>query len=120
MLLISQVSDPLPFADARPIAKFVTEKFLSGEYNKCPGSLHQLRQHLASRPMGHPACLRSNPTPLLRKRAYEGVGKDSGRVKPTKKTALGQATTSSSLVPEAVLDTLLPLYHQLPGLPDAG
>jgi len=29
-----EVNDPLPFSEARPIAKFLTDKFLSGEYNK--------------------------------------------------------------------------------------
>ncbi len=29
-----QVGDPIPFSSARPIAKLLTEKFLSGEYNK--------------------------------------------------------------------------------------
>ena len=29
-----EVADPVPFNDAKPIAKFLTEKFLSGEYDK--------------------------------------------------------------------------------------
>lgn len=29
-----QIADPIPFSSARPIAKFLTEKFLEGEYSK--------------------------------------------------------------------------------------
>ncbi|MGB0991535.1 MAG: ATP synthase F1 subunit gamma [Akkermansiaceae bacterium] len=102
-----QVEDPIPFADARPIAKLVTDKFLSGEYSKVTVAFTNFVTTLKQDPWVSQLLPIESDT-LAEKRAYEGVGKDA--VKETdKEEALGSDYIFEPSA-KGVLNTLLPLY----------
>ena len=101
------VNDPMPFSDARPIAKFLTEKFLSGEYDIVQVAFTNFVTTMRQDPWVTQLLTIETDT-LAEKRAYEGVGKDA--VKETDKEG---ALTNDYIFepsPEGVLNTLLPLY----------
>lgn len=102
-----EVNDPLPFSEARPIAKFLTEKFLSGEYNKVQVAFTNFVTTLHQDPWVTQLLTIESDT-LAEKRAYEGVGKD--QVGETDKEDALASDYIFEPSPEAVLDTLLPLY----------
>jgi F-type H+-transporting ATPase subunit gamma len=102
-----EVADPVPFNDAKPIAKFLTEKFLSGEYNKISVAFNNFVSTLTQTPYVS-QLLPIEASGLAEKQDYEGVGKD--KIGDTdKEAALG---TDYEFEPsaEGVLDKLLPLY----------
>lgn len=102
-----QIGDPIPFADARPIAKLVTEKFLNGEYNKVTVAFTNFVSTLRQDPWVSQLLPIESGT-LAEKRAYEGMGDDE--VKETDKEAAMGNDYLFEPSPADVLDTLLPLY----------
>ena len=79
-----EVKDPVPFADARPIAKFLTKAFLEGGYSKVSVAFSNYINVMRQEPT-IVQLLPISTAALGEKQDYEGMGKD-------------------------VLDTLLPLY----------
>jgi len=102
-----EVADPVPFNDAKPIAKFLTEKFLSGEYDKITVAFNNFVSTLTQTP--HVSqLLPIAAAGLAEKQDYEGVGNDA--IGETDKASA--LSTDYELEPsaEGVLDKLLPLY----------
>ena len=102
-----EVADPVPFNDAKPIAKFLTEKFLSGDYDKITVAFNNFVSTLTQTP--HVAqLLPIQADSLAENQDYEGVGKD----------VIGETDAEAALSTdyefepsaEGVLDKLLPLY----------
>ncbi|MCP5537380.1 MAG: ATP synthase F1 subunit gamma [Akkermansiaceae bacterium] len=102
-----QITDPLPFAEARPIAKFLTEKFLSREYDCVQVAFTNFISTLRQDPWVA-QLLTIEADTLAEKRAYEGVGKEM--VAETDKEAALANDYLFEPDPKAVLNTLLPLY----------
>jgi F-type H+-transporting ATPase subunit gamma len=102
-----EISDPLPFSDARPIAKFLTDKFLSGEYDTVHVAFSNFVTTMRQDPWVSQLLTIETDT-LAERRAYEGVGKNA--VQETDKEAALANDYIFEPSPEAVLDTLLPLY----------
>lgn len=102
-----EITDPLPFSEARPIGKFLTEKFLSGEYSSVHVAFTNFVTTLRQDPWVS-QLLTIEADTLAEKRAYEGVGKDA--IQETDKEAALANDYIFEPSPEAVLDTLLPLY----------
>jgi F-type H+-transporting ATPase subunit gamma len=98
------VKDPVPFGEARPIAKFLTEKFLSGQYDRITVAFTNFVTTLTQEPWIS-QLLPIEPGKLAEKQDYEGVGHDE---KP--ESAAPAADYLFEPSPEGVLDTLLPLY----------
>lgn len=102
-----EVEDPVPFADAKPIAKFLTDQFLSGEYSSIKVAFTNFVSTLTQDPWIS-QLLPIEGSKLAEKREYEGVGKDE----------IGETDKAEALAkdyvfepnPEKVLDALLPLY----------
>jgi len=102
-----EVEDPVPFNDAKPIAKFLTEKFLSGDYDKITVAFNNFVSTLTQTPEVF-QLLPIAAGDLGEKQDYEGVGEDTvGETDSA--TAL---STDYEFEPsaEGVLDKLLPLY----------
>ncbi|GAA5496629.1 ATP synthase gamma chain [Rubritalea halochordaticola] len=101
------VVDPVPFSEARPIAKYLTEQFLSGEYDVVKVAFTNFVSTLTQTP--HVSqLLPIEADKLAEKRDYEGVGKDE-----IKETDHAKALEKDYLFEpsaEAVLDNILPLY----------
>jgi F-type H+-transporting ATPase subunit gamma len=98
-----EVKDPVPFSEARPIAKFLTKAFLEGGYSKVSVAfsnyINVMRQE--------PEVLQLLPistASLGEKQAYEGNVQETDR-----SAALAKDYLFEPSGPE-VLDTLLPLY----------
>ena len=69
-----EVEDPVPFNDAKPIAKFLTDQFLSGEYYKITVAFNNFVSTLTQTP--HVSqLLPIQADTLAEKQDYEGVGK---------------------------------------------
>ncbi len=102
-----EVDDPVPFAQSRPIAKFLSDKFLSGEYDVIKVAFTDFVSTLTQTP--HVSQLLPIETDsLAEKRDYEGVGKDA--VEETDKASALATEYKFEPNPETVLDSLLPLY----------
>jgi len=102
-----EVEDPVPFNDAKPIAKFLTEQFLSGEYDRITVAFSNFVSTLTQTP--HVAqLLPIEASGLAEKQDYEGVGK--GEVGETNKEEALGVDYEFEPSPEGVLDRLLPLY----------
>ena len=102
-----EVDDPVPFNDAKPIAKFLTEKFLSGEYDKITVAFNNFVSTLTQTP--HVSqLLPIEAAGLAEKQDYEGVGKD--KIAETDKAAALGTDYEFEPSAEGVLDKLLPLY----------
>lgn len=102
-----QVEDPIPFSDARPIAKLLTEKFLSGEYSEVSVAFTNFVTTLKQDPWVS-RLLPIETDTLAERRAYEGVGK--GNFKETDQAGALGADYLFEPDAEGVLDALLPLY----------
>lgn len=101
------VKDPVPFAEARPISKFLTEQFLSGEYDCIKVAFNDFKSTMVQ----HPRVVQLLPIDsngLGEKQEYEGIGK--GEVNETNKAAALDKEYLFEPSPEQVLDTLLPQY----------
>lgn len=101
------IGDPVPFNDAKPIAKFVTEKFLEGDYDKITVAFNNFVSTLTQEPWVS-QLLPIEADTLAERRAYEGVDKDS--VHETNKNEALSLDYMFEPNAEGVLDKLLPLY----------
>jgi F-type H+-transporting ATPase subunit gamma len=102
-----EVKDPVPFAEARPIAKFLTKAFLEGGYSKVSVAFSNYVTVMRQEPEIVQLLPISTAT-LGEKQAYEGAGE--GTVKETDRAAaLAKDYLFEPSGPE-VLDALLPLY----------
>jgi F-type H+-transporting ATPase subunit gamma len=101
------IGDPVPFNDAKPIAKFVTEKFLAGDYDKITVAFNNFVSTLTQEPWVS-QLLPIEADTLAERRAYEGVGKDA--VHETDKNVALSRDYMFEPNAEGVLDKLLPLY----------
>jgi F-type H+-transporting ATPase subunit gamma len=101
------VKDPVPFAEARPIAKFLTKQFLEGKYDKISVVFANFVNTLTQEPTIH-QLLPIDPGGLGDEQAYEGMAKgDHG--KADKAAALSKDYLFEPS-PADVLGDLLPLY----------
>lgn len=101
------VKDPVPFAEARPISKFLTEQFLSGEYDSIKVAFNDFKSTMVQEPKVV-QLLPIESDSLGEKQDYEGVGK--GVVGETDKKAALEKEYLFEPSPMKVLDTLLPQY----------
>ncbi len=102
-----EVEDPVPFNDAKPIAKFLTEQFLSGEYDKISVAFNNFVSTLTQTPQVS-QLLPIQADALAEKQDYEGVGK--GEIAETDDAAALNMDYEFEPSAEGVLDKLLPLY----------
>ena len=102
-----EVADPVPFNDAKPISKFLTEKFLSGGYDKISVAFNNFVSTLTQTPEVF-QLLPIESEDLGEKQDYEGV--DKGEIGETDKAAALAADYDFEPSAEGVLDKLLPLY----------
>jgi F-type H+-transporting ATPase subunit gamma len=98
-----EVKDPVPFAEARPIAKFLTKAFLEGGYSKVSVAFNNFV-----------STLRQEPTivqllPITADSLGEQLSYEEG-VKPTDHAAALSKDYLFEPSGKAVLDSLLPLY----------
>jgi len=99
------VEDPVAFAEARPIAKYLKDQFLEGNYDKIKVCFTNFVSTLTQTP--HTTqLLPIQADKLAEKQDYEGVGKDE--IKDTDHGAAMTHDYEFEPSPEAVLDTLLP------------
>lgn len=99
-----EVKDPVPFADARPISKFLTKAFLEGGYSKVSIAFNNFVNVMNQVPTVI-QLLPINGDDLGEKLDYEGVGRNE--IKETPRINVEYTFEPS---PMQVLDTLLPLY----------
>ncbi|MEM9237221.1 MAG: ATP synthase F1 subunit gamma [Verrucomicrobiota bacterium] len=102
-----EVKDPVPFGEARPIAKLLTQLFLDGKSDKVSIAFTNFVSTLTQEPT-ITQLLPISAKDLGEKQDYEGVGKD--QVKETDHAAALAKDYLFEPSGEAVLDTLLPLY----------
>ncbi len=102
-----EVKDPVPFSEARPIAKQLTNLFLEGKYDKVSVAFTNFVSTLTQEPTIAPLLPISSCT-LGEKQDYEGVGK--GEVRDTDHMAALGHDYLFEPSPMGVLDALLPLY----------
>lgn len=103
-----EVKDPVPFAEARPIAKFLTKAFLEGGYSKVSVAFSNYITVMRQEPVIVQLLPVSTAT-LGEKQDYEGMGKDVTVGATDRAAALAKDYLFEPSGPE-VLDTLLPLY----------
>lgn len=102
-----EVDDPVPFNDAKPIAKFLTEQFLEGKYDKITVAFNNFVSTLTQTPWVT-QLLPIEANSLAEKKGYEGVDKgDVGLTPDPEALATDYEFEPNS---EEVLDKLLPLY----------
>lgn len=101
------VEDPVAFREARPIAKFLTDEFLEGNFDKIKVCFTNFVSTLTQTPHCS-TLLPIEADKLAEKRDYEGVGKD--QVKDTDHHSANSKDYEFEPSPEVVLDTLLPQY----------
>ncbi len=102
-----EVKDPVPFTEARPIAKYLTDLFLAGDYDIIQVAFNNFVSTMVQDP--HVTqLLPINADTVGEKQDYEGVGKEEiGET--DKATALSKDYLFEPSA-ESVLDTLLPLF----------
>lgn len=103
-----EVKDPVPFSEARPIAKFLTKAFLEGGYSKVSVAFSNYINVMRQEPEVV-QLLPISTAGLGEKQAYEGMGKDVEVGATDRAAALAKDYLFEPSGPE-VLDTLLPLY----------
>ena len=102
-----EVDDPVPFNDAKPITKFLTDQFLSGGYDKITVAFNNFVSTLTQTP--HVAqLLPIEADSEAEKQDYEGVGQ--GDFAGTDAAAALATDYEFEPSAEGVLDKLLPLY----------
>jgi F-type H+-transporting ATPase subunit gamma len=102
-----EVKDPVPFSEARPIAKFLTKAFLEGGYSKVSVAFSNYINVMRQEPEVV-QLLPISTASLGEKQAYEGMG-ESTVGETNRAAALAKDYLFEPSGPE-VLDTLLPLY----------
>ncbi len=103
-----EVKDPVPFADARPIAKFLTKAFLEGGYSKVSVAFSNYVNVMRQEPT-IVQLLPISTAGLGEKQDYEGMGKDVKVNETDHSSALAKDYIFEPSSKD-VLDTLLPLY----------
>ena len=98
-----EVHDPVPFSEARPIAKFLTKAFLEGGYSKVSVAFSNYINVMRQEPE-LVQLLPISTASLGEKQVYEGSAQETDR-----SAALAKDYLFEPSGPE-VLDTLLPLY----------
>ncbi|MGE9270344.1 MAG: ATP synthase F1 subunit gamma [Verrucomicrobiales bacterium] len=101
-----EVKDPVPFAEARPIAKLLTQLFLDGKYDKVSIAFTNFVSTLNQEPTIVPL-LPIRAETLGEKLDFEGVGQE---VAETDREAALSKDYLFEPSAEGVLDALLPLY----------
>jgi F-type H+-transporting ATPase subunit gamma len=102
-----EVKDPVPFSEARPIAKLLTKLYLEGKYDKVSVAFTNYVSTLRQEPTIH-QLLPIDPAGLGEEAAYEGMtGIDHGVA--DKQVALSKDYLFEPSAND-VLDTLLPQY----------
>jgi len=101
------VHDPVPFAEAKPIAKYLTERFLSSEYSVIKVAFPDFVTTLTQEPWVA-QILPIVDEKLAERRNYERKSK-MGVSETDREAALANDYVFEPS-PEKVLDTLLPLY----------
>ena len=102
-----EVKDPVPFSEARPIAKLLTKLYLEGKYDKVSVAFTNFVSTLRQEPTVH-QLLPIDPNGLGEEAAYEGMtGIDHGVA--DKSVALSKDYLFEPSAND-VLDTLLPQY----------
>lgn len=102
-----EVHDPVPFADAKPIGAYLTDRFLTGEYSSVKVAFTNFETTLTQTPWIS-QLLPIEASQLAEKRAYEGMGKDENEPRAAKSDSLRDYIFEPS--PDGVLEALLPLY----------
>jgi F-type H+-transporting ATPase subunit gamma len=102
------VKDPVPFAEARPIAKFLTKAFLEGGYSKVSVAFSNYVNVMRQEPT-IVQLLPISTDSLGEKQGYEGIGKDHP-VAPTDHAAALANDYLFEPNSDEVLEVLLPLY----------
>ena len=101
------IEDPILFDEIKPITKHLTEKFISGDYNKVSVCFTNFVSTMVQEP--HVSqLLPIDPSKLAEKRDYEGVGK--GEITETNVEAALEKEYTFEPNPNAVLSALLPQY----------
>lgn len=108
MLADFEVKDPVPFSEARPIAKFLTKAFLEGGYSKVSVAFANYINVMRQEPT-IVQLLPISTASLGEKQDYEGMGKDV-KVNETNHAAALSKDYLFEPSGKDVLDTLLPLY----------
>ena len=103
-----EVHDPVPFSDAKPVAAFLTEQFLTGEFSSVKVAFTNFESTLTQTPW-ITQLLPIEASKLAEKRSYEG-GSGMGEIEETKKAGDLRSDYVFEPSPEGVLDHLLPLY----------
>lgn len=103
-----EVHDPVPFADAKSVGAYLTERFLTGEYRAVKVAFTNFESTLTQTPWIS-QLLPIEASKLAEKRGYEGVGREK-----EKKEQAGGGTMLRDYIfepsPDGVLAALLPLY----------
>jgi len=103
-----EVRDPVPFSEARPIAKFLIKAFLEGGYSKVSVAFSNFVNVMRQEPT-IVQLLPISTAALGEKQDYEGMGKDL-KVKETDHAAALSKDYIFEPSSGDVLETLLPLY----------
>ncbi len=103
-----EVKDPVPFSEARPIAKFLTKAFLDGEYSKISVAFSNYITVMRQEPVVV-QLLPISAASLGEKQEYEGMG-DHATVAETDRDAALAKDYLFEPSSGDVLDALLPLY----------
>ncbi|WP_035609911.1 ATP synthase F1 subunit gamma [Haloferula sp. BvORR071] len=103
-----EVRDPVPFSEARPIAKFLTKAFLEGGYSKVSVAFSNFVNVMRQEPT-IVQLLPISTAALGEKQSYEGMGKEVA-VKETDHAAALSKDYIFEPSSGDVLETLLPLY----------
>ena len=108
MIADFEVKDPVPFAEARPIAKLLTNLFLEGKYAKVSVAFNNFVSTLNQEPTVV-QLLPIASDKLGEKRSYEGMGNDL-KVEETDHEAALSKDYLFEPDAQGVLESLLPLY----------
>jgi F-type H+-transporting ATPase subunit gamma len=103
-----EVKDPVPFSEARPIAKFLTKAFLEGGYSKVSVAFSNFVNVMRQEPT-IVQLLPISTASLGERQDYEGMGKDLA-IRETDHAAALSKDYLFEPSSKDVLDTLLPLY----------
>ena len=102
------VKDPISFSEVKPIAKFITEKFESGEFDRVRVAFTNFINTMSQKP--HIATLLPiTAVQLTGKREYEGMG-DGDDMAEVYESSMGGAVYTYEPGAGAVLDSILPHY----------
>jgi len=99
------IKDPVAFAESKPVAEFVMEKFLSGDFGRVTVAFTNFVNTMRQVPHIE-TLLPISPIELGRKKSFEGMGEDSGESKESPEYG-GYIFEPGA---RGVLDTVVPQY----------